>query len=216
MTLPRPLAMLPPAHVGIDPGDRRAPLLPWRIARRRARLADNAHRRGIGAGLPGPPDPADRRLHGRRHHRFRRAATGRSAQGVARTERHRREPAGRQRRDRGRVRGQVGARRLHALLHDGRSGRDQSRAAQQSALRSAARFRAGRHGGVQFDHAGGERRHAGQLGARARRARARNGPAPSPSASPVSAPSRISGSSSTRRRPASNSRRCRIAAHRRR
>ena len=100
-----------------------------RLARRRARLDGNGRR--AGAGLSQPADQARGRLHRRRHHRFRRAPARRAAPNSARTARHRREPAGRERRDRRRIRRQVGPRRLHLVLHHGGRGRDQSGIARQ-------------------------------------------------------------------------------------
>ena len=60
-------------------------------------------------------------------------------------------------------------RRLHAVLHHGRRGGDQSGAARRPALRSAEGFRRGRQGRGEFHHPGRQRRHEGQFDARSRR-----------------------------------------------
>ena len=101
-----------------------------------------------------------------------------------------------------RIRREGRTRRLHAVLHHRGRGRDQPGVAQQPCLRPGQGFRAGRHGGVQLDHAGGERLDEGQFGARACRAGARAAGRGHHRRSPGSAPSRISRSSSSRPPPA--------------
>src|SRR5262249_5418126 len=77
----------------------------------------------------------------RRTDRFRRAHPRRQAQAAARAERHRREQAGREWRDRGRIRRKRRGRRTSPVSHHGRRGRGHA-ASEQAELRYAARFRA--------------------------------------------------------------------------
>ena len=63
------------------------------------------------------------------------------------------------------------ARRLHAVPHHGRRGRDHAQHAQGPALRRAAGLRAGDARGAQHHRAGGARRQPGQLGQGIRRIR---------------------------------------------
>ena len=137
----------------------------------RLSAARRGRARRAGAGLPHPADPHGDRLPGRRPDRFRRPPARRQAEGHPRPARHHREQARRQRRDRRRLRREGGARRLHAVPHHRRRGRDHAAHAHRPALRHAARLRAGHAGGAQHHRAGGARRQPGQVGQGIRRDR---------------------------------------------
>ena len=130
-----------------------------------------ARRRGASPGLSCQAGQAHCRLHSWRRRRYQRAHPGRQADRDLRLD-HRREQAGRRHQYRQRIRGQVGARRLHAALHQSRR-RDQHVALQEAALRRAARFR--RRVGLLGEHQPARRARLAprQIGRRAGRARAR-------------------------------------------
>ena len=144
------------------------------LARRRAR--HRRRRAAPGAGLSQAPDPAGGRLHRRRHHRFRGAAARRAAAAFARASVI--------------VENKPGANGAIAADYVAKSEADgytlffttvgavaiNPCLAQRPALRSAQGFRAGRHGGVQLDHAGRQCGDEGQLRQRARRAGAKAKP----------------------------------------
>ncbi len=135
-----------------------------------SRRCPGAGARRSGADLSQQADPHHRRLRARRRQRHLRAPDRPEAQRAARPARVGGEQAGRRRRHRHRLRGQVAARWLHAAgggdrRHDHQPGR-----LQQAALRDAAGFRAAvddrllsaaRHG--QRQRTGEEHRGAGGL-----------------------------------------------------
>ena len=121
--------------------------------------------------LSGPHHPHHRRLHAGQRDRHFGAHVRAEAQRSLERAGDGREHSGRRRQCRRRARRQVGAGRLHAVLGRERRDDDQSVAAAQSDLRSAARPRADRAAAGLAEHPGGQQRRAGEDRRRADRAR---------------------------------------------
>ncbi len=132
------------------PATRRPTAGPPRHSRRRARRAarpccNRADRPGLGAHAPDPPD---RGLHPRRHHRHRGAHPRRAALAAARPAGDHREPP-RRRRQRGRRRGREGrAGRPHPADADGERGGHQLPALRRADALPARGFRGHLAGGA--------------------------------------------------------------------